>query len=244
MAIAAQATANFCNTMRHRSVLVFASIASTSAWAPALGVSRSSGDSIWRSTATPTIAPNTRTITTSLKAATASMPPLTSHFEEHLPLAREAMQFIDDSPDPFHVIQTTSRALEKVGFEEWKDDDDSILEPGGKYYFTSNKSTLVAFTVGKKYQPGKGFKIIGSHTDSPNLKVKPRSKRTTAKNGGVSGAIQLGVECYGGGLWHTWFDRDLGISGRVFINDESTGRIRQVSYRRYWDRIFLFLLEY
>ena len=65
----------------------------------------------------------------------------------------------------------------------------------------------MAFAIGKKYQPGNGFKIIGSHTDSPNLKIKPNSKRTTDKNGGVSGAIQIGVECYGGGLWHTWFDR-------------------------------------
>lgn len=103
------------------------------------------------------------------------------------------------------------------------------IVPGGKYYFTRNKSTLVAFAVGNNYRPGNGFKIIGSHTDSPNLKVKPYSKRTTDKNGGSSGAIQIGVECYGGGLWHTWFDRDLGVSGRVFVEDGESGRIRQVS---------------
>lgn len=198
--------------MRQRSVFVLASIASTSAWAPAFGTSRYVG--INRAMA-------------SLKAA--AMPPLTTHFEQHLPLARDAMKFIDDSPDPFHVVQTARRALDEVGFKEWKDDVDDALEPGGMYYFTRNKSTLVAFCVGKNYQPGKGFKIIGSHTDSPNLKVKPRSKRTTSKLGGPSGVIQLGVECYGGGLWHTWFDRDLGVSGRVFVKDESTGKIRQVS---------------
>jgi len=92
------------------------------------------------------------------------------------------------------------------------------LVPGGSYYYTINHSTLVAFTVGAKFKSGNGFKIIGGHTDSPRLMVKPLSKRT------ASGCVQLGVECYGGGLWYTWFDRDLGISGRVLVRtiDEVT----------------------
>ena len=139
-----------------------------------------------------------------LKASISSLPPLSSPYEEYIPLARDAMDFIDSSPDPFHCVDTSVKQLESAGFEKWSD---SVLIPGGKYYFTRNKSTLVAFAIGKNYKPGNGFKIIGSHTDSPNLKVKPYSKRTTDKNGGLSGAIQIGVECYGGGLWHTWFDR-------------------------------------
>mmetsp|Transcript_11105 Transcript_11105/g.18861 ORF Transcript_11105/g.18861 Transcript_11105/m.18861 type:complete len:389 (-) Transcript_11105:38-1204(-) len=62
---------------------------------------------------------------------------------------------------------------------------------------------------------------MGCHTDSPNLKVKPRSKKER------HGCIQLEVECYGGGLWHTWFDRDLGISGRVLVRDTNSGMISQ-----------------
>ena len=89
------------------------------------------------------------------------------------------------------------------------------MEPAGKYYYTINHSTLVAFTVGGKYAPGNGFTILGGHTDSPNLKVKPVSKKTGAGN-----VVQLGVECYGGGLWHTWFDRDLGVSGRVLVRKD------------------------
>ena len=65
---------------------------------------------------------------------------------------------------------------------------------GGKYFFTRNKSTLVAFKVGEGYRPGNGFKIIGGHTDSPNIKVKTRSKKRSPE----TGCIQLSVECYGG----------------------------------------------
>jgi len=86
---------------------------------------------------------------------------------------------------------------------------------GGKYYFTKNQSSLVAFKVGLKYKPGNSFKILAAHTDSPNLRVRPRSKRPNS-----SGVTQLSVETYGGGLWHTWFDRDLSLAGRVVLRNE------------------------
>ncbi len=117
--------------------------------------------------------------------------------------------------------------LEEAGYTHLEYDAayKNSLEKGGKYYFTKNKSTIVAFAIGNKFEPGKGgFKVIGGHTDSPNLKIKPRSKRSG------SGCIQLAVEAYGGGLWHTWFDRDLGISGRVFVrndDDDEGGKIEQ-----------------
>ncbi len=142
-----------------------------------------------------------------------TMPPMTTT-GEHLPLARKAMEYFDNSSDPFHAVETSIDLLEEAGFEELDESGGTIdVAPGGKYYYTRNKSSLVAFAIGEKYKPGTGgFKIIGGHTDSPNLRVKPRSKRSakTAKS------IQIGAECYGGGLWHTWFDRDLGLSGRVF----------------------------
>lgn len=152
-----------------------------------------------------------------------SMPPITSPFmKDHIPLAKKAMEYFDASPDPFHAVQTSSDMLKAAGFQELDSMEpySKQLKRGGKYFFTKNKSTLVAFSIGQKYSPGNGFKIIGGHTDSPNLKVKPRSKR------GGHGCIQLAVECYGGGLWHTWFDRDLGLSGRCFVRAKD-GSIEQ-----------------
>lgn len=147
----------------------------------------------------------------------APMPPL-AKTADYIPLAEQALSFIDNSPDPFHAVKSSIELLKEAGFEELFDNK---IQAGGKYFFTKNRSTLVAFTVGNKFQAGNGFKIIGAHTDSPNLRVKPRSKRTAA------GCLQIGVECYGGGLWHTWFDRDLGLSGRVLVRSENNERIEQ-----------------
>ena len=131
--------------------------------------------------------------------------------------AKRCIQFLDASPEPFHVIKTVKARLAAAGFTRLSEGDHwrekGQLQAGGKYYFTRNGSSIVAFTVGGLYKPGNGFKVLGAHTDSPNLRLKPKSKKSS------SGVIQLNVECYGGGLWHTWFDRDLSIAGRVILRD-------------------------
>ncbi|KAI0321826.1 aspartyl aminopeptidase [Amylostereum chailletii] len=133
------------------------------------------------------------------------------------PFAPEAatrfLQFVNASPTPFHAVQNSALRLEKAGFRKIREKEnwEKNLTAGDKVYFTRNQSSLLAFTVPQKWQPGAGVSIVATHVDSPNLRVRPVSKRS--KNG----YLQVGVETYGGGIWHSWFDRDLSLAGRVVI---------------------------
>jgi len=116
----------------------------------------------------------------------------------------------------FHAVEEAAKILRAAGFTQIseKKDSDWKVVPGGRYFFTRNQSSIVAFAVGGKWKPGNGFTIFGAHTDSPVLKVKPKSKTT------ANGYHQVAIETYGGGLWYTWFDRDLSIAGRVIVASE------------------------
>ncbi|KAI1766044.1 peptidase [Hypoxylon sp. FL1150] len=128
--------------------------------------------------------------------------------------ALDFIDFVNASPTPYHAVQSSIQRLAKAGFEPIKERDNwSSLRPGGKYYMTRNGSTIVAFAIGAKWKPGNPIAMLGAHTDSPCLRIKPVSKKS-----GV-GFMQVGVETYGGGIWHSWFDRDLSIAGRVLVRD-------------------------
>ncbi|TAQ83574.1 hypothetical protein B7494_g8110 [Chlorociboria aeruginascens] len=129
--------------------------------------------------------------------------------------ANDFIDFVNASPTPYHAVHSAIQRLTKAGFREIKERDNwsSTLQPGGKYYLTRNGSSIVAFGIGKKWDSGNPIAMIGAHTDSPCLRVKPVSKKTGA------GFLQVGVETYGGGIWHTWFDRDLSIAGRAMVKD-------------------------
>ncbi|KAH9846939.1 aspartyl aminopeptidase [Lenzites betulinus] len=132
--------------------------------------------------------------------------------------AHKLVAFVNASPTPFHAVQAASARLEKAGFQKIREQDDwdKTLKAGGKYYFTRNQSALIAFTLPQKWQPGgAGVSIVATHIDSPNLRIRPVSKRSKA------GYLQVGVELYGGGIWHSWFDRDLSLAGRVVLADKS-----------------------
>lgn len=127
--------------------------------------------------------------------------------------ALDMLDFINAAWTPYHAVEEASKRLMAAGFKHIAEKDAWDLKPGGKYFFTRNMSTIVAFAVGEKYTPGNPFYMIGAHTDSPCLKVKPVSKSSSA------GCQTINVETYGGGLWYTWFDRDLGLAGRVLVRE-------------------------
>lgn len=128
------------------------------------------------------------------------------------------LRYVNASPSPFHAVLEAVTRLEAAGFTRLREGDDwGELKPGALHYVTRNESSIIAFSIGGKWRKGGGLNIVGAHTDSPCLKVKPTTKKPTS----AGGSLQVGVQTYGGGLWHTWFDRDLGASGRVVVRETS-----------------------
>ncbi|XP_071734642.1 probable aspartyl aminopeptidase [Rutidosis leptorrhynchoides] len=123
----------------------------------------------------------------------------------------DLLDYLNESWTHFHATAEAKRQLIAAGFHLLSENDEWELKPGGRYFFTRNMSCLVAFAVGEKYSVGNGFHVIAAHTDSPCLKLKPKSASSK------SNYLMVNVQTYGGGLWHTWFDRDLSVAGRVIV---------------------------
>ncbi|CAH9054660.1 unnamed protein product [Cuscuta epithymum] len=131
--------------------------------------------------------------------------------------AADLVNFLNASPTAFHAVDEAKKRLKSAGYQQLSEREDWDLKAGNKYFFTRNHSTIVAFAIGQKYVAGNGFYIIGAHTDSPCLKLKPVTKVSKG------GYLEVGVQTYGGGLWHTWFDRDLSVAGRIIIREKKDG---------------------
>ena len=136
------------------------------------------------------------------------------------------LRFLEEAPTHFHATSAARRRFLEAGFSELSETDRWALVPGGKYFFRRNGSSIIAFTVGAAYQPENGFTVLAAHTDSPCLKVKPVP--CIAK----SGCLMLNTQPYGGGLWHTWFDRDLGVAGRLLVRGKDGVRPLDVAVTR------------
>ncbi|GAA5980337.1 hypothetical protein JCM10908_001620 [Rhodotorula pacifica] len=139
--------------------------------------------------------------------------------ESALKPAQAFVEFVNASPTPFHAVHECVVRLEKAGFTRLSERDSwagGKIARGGRYFVTRNQSSIIAFTVphedDKAGKKPLGISVVGCHTDSPRFIVKPVSKREKV------GYSQVAVETYGGGLWATWMDRDLGIAGRVTVS--------------------------
>lgn len=132
------------------------------------------------------------------------------------------LSFITANPTVFHAVASVAKRLESHGFVKLSERDSwsSKLSKGGRYFFERNGSSVIAFVVGEKYKSGNGASVIASHIDALTTRVKPIPTLSTK-----AGYVQLGVAPYAGALNNTWWDRDLGIGGRVLVKDNKTGKI-------------------
>lgn len=122
---------------------------------------------------------------------------------------RQLCDFLGVATTPFHAVAEMAARLSAAGFEQLAESASWNIAAGGKYYLLRNDSSIVAFKVGHDSPPLQGMRMVGAHTDSPCLMVKPTPEVTR------HGFLQLGVQVYGGALLNPWFDRDLSLAGRV-----------------------------
>lgn len=122
----------------------------------------------------------------------------------------ELLTFLREAVTPFHAVREMSRRLADAGFEAVESFDPDTMVPGSGYFMTRQGSSLIALRAGQG-EPAQGLRLVGAHTDSPNLSVKPNPVV------GRGGCVQLGVDVYGGALLNPWFDRDLALAGRVTV---------------------------
>jgi aspartyl aminopeptidase len=131
--------------------------------------------------------------------------------------ARHLLAFCDASPSPYHACATAAALLGEAGFTRLAED---AAWPGGPgRWFVVRGGSLIAWVTAAGHGANGGFRIVGAHTDSPNLRVKPQPDVVRA------GVRQIGVEAYGGVLLNSWLDRDLGLSGRVAVRRNGGGAL-------------------
>lgn len=126
--------------------------------------------------------------------------------------AEALMKFIDKSPSVYHAIKNAGEFLEAKGFVHLKREDTFELKPQGRYFVTNNGSALIAWQMPKSGNAENGFRIVGSHSDSPTFRIKPNPEIKVNNH-----YLKLNTEGYGGVILSTWFDRPLSAAGRAII---------------------------
>lgn len=139
---------------------------------------------------------------------------------------RQLCSFLAAATTPFHAVAEMVKQLSAAGFTRLSDDVQWDIEAGGRYFLTRNDSSLVSFIAGSSSLPSAGMRMVGAHTDSPCLMVKPNPEIQS------QGVFQLGVQVYGGALLNPWFDRDLSLAGRVsYQSGDGQLRVALVDFR-------------
>ncbi len=127
--------------------------------------------------------------------------------------AQALLDFIDASPSPWHAVEAVSQQLLAQGYQQLSETQVWQLTLLGKYFIVRGGASIIAFSLGSQPLAETGFRLIGAHTDSPGLRLKPQAAF------GSSGLVRIGVEIYGGPILATFADRDLSIAGRVMVKN-------------------------
>lgn len=143
--------------------------------------------------------------------------------QDRTPEASDLAAFLDAANTPYHAVAEIARRLTAAGFRAFRESDAWQLEPGTRGFVVRAGGSIVAFELGSKPPADAGFVMMGAHSDSPNLRLKPVPDLTSV------GYRQLSVEVYGGVLLSTWMDRDLSVAGRVVFAD---GRSELIDLKR------------
>jgi aspartyl aminopeptidase len=136
----------------------------------------------------------------------------------------QLVEFITSSPTAFHATASAGVLLKKRGFTQLSEQDSWCRPPAGKYFIVRNDSSLISFIWQAESEKTKtSIQMIGAHTDSPGLRVKPKPMQK------MLNYLQLGAEVYGGALLRPWFDRELSLAGRVCWHDaENKGSAKEI----------------
>ena len=139
--------------------------------------------------------------------------------------AHELIDFIDASPSPWHAVASAEARLQTAGYIRLEEGERWQLAKDARYYVVRGAS-MVAFVSGTLPIAQTGFRIIGAHTDSPGLRLKPKAAL------GGDGLARLGVEIYGGPILATFTDRDLSLAGRVVLKNGAGQETRLLRFER------------
>ncbi|MDV6345084.1 M18 family aminopeptidase [Nitrosomonas sp. Is37] len=141
--------------------------------------------------------------------------------------AQHLLNFIDNSPSPWHAVASIEAAIKALQFVQLDETAKWQLQAGGRYYVVRDDSSIVLFVLGHKAPAEAGFKIVGAHTDSPGLRIRPNAATVS------DGLGRLGVEIYGGPILATFTDRDLSLAGRVsYVDGQGNLAYKLVRFER------------